>query len=44
MRECKKSAQGKGRVRRRMQSVCSLELLANEQETKRAENEREERL
>ena len=38
----KKSAQQKSRVHRRVQTVCSLELQANEPE--RVENEREEKL
>ena len=39
----KNHIQEKSREHKRMQSVCSLKLRANEQERKRAENEREER-
>jgi hypothetical protein len=39
----KESTQEKSRALKRMQSVCSLKLRANEPERKRAENEREER-
>ena len=39
----KKSTQEKSREHKRMQSVCSLKLRANELERKRAENEREKR-
>ena len=39
----KNHIQEKSREHKRMQSVCSLKLRANEQKRKRAENEREER-
>ena len=38
----KETTQEKSREHKRMQSVCSLKLRVNEQERKRAENEREE--
>ena len=40
----KKSTQEKSREHKRMQSVCSLKLRANELERKRAESERGENL
>ena len=39
----KETTQEKSREHKRMQSMCSLKLRANEQERKKAENEREER-
>ena len=39
----RKKSTKKSREHKRMQSMCSLKLRANEQERKKAENEREER-